>query len=70
MQKYWLPSFCAVLFEVELMSFVDYKGADEFASFPKVCYAHNYCTCVTCGGLRLFLLGVVLVAGGEKAGDL
>ena len=25
-----------VLYEIELMSFVDYKSADEFASFPEV----------------------------------
>lgn len=29
--------FSVVMFEVEMMSFVDYKGADEFASFPEVC---------------------------------
>ena len=29
--------FSVVMFEVELMSFVDYSCADEFASFPEVC---------------------------------
>ena len=52
------------------MSFVDYKGADEFSAFPKVCSLTARMPVQPVPHWGFKVLVVVLVAGGEKAGDV